>query len=149
MMKPIRVQKLLLFVISLLVWRAAIPQSSPYTPKETEPPAKRAAQVKIAEGPSLESFRNNEAIIRWTSNNPGGTDEHYGIVQYGTDPKELTQTAKGHIRLNREHPATVFRVRLPDLKPGTTYYYRVDSAEANGTSDGVKSSIYHFVAPNN
>ena len=147
MMRLIRVQKLLL-VIGLLVWREAIPQSSPYTPKEIEPPAKKAAHVKITEGPSLESFRNNEAIIRWTSDNPGGTDEHYGIVQYGTDPKQLTQTAKGHIRLNREHPTTVFRVRLPDLKPGTTYYYRVDSAEANGTSDGVKSSIYHFVAPN-
>jgi Purple acid Phosphatase, N-terminal domain len=140
--------KMLFLLISLLVLREAIAQTSPYAPKEIPPPAKRTAQVKITQGPSLESFRNNEAIIRWTSNNPGGTDEHYGIVQYGTDPKDLNQTAKGHIRLNREHPTTVFRVRLPDIKPGTTYYYKVDSAEADGTRDGIKSSVYHFVAPN-
>jgi Purple acid Phosphatase, N-terminal domain len=144
--------KILFLLISLLVLRAAIAQTSPYNPKDMpqniEPPAKKAAHVRITEGPSLEMFRYNEAIIRWTSNNPGGTDEHYGIVQYGTDPKQLNQTAKGHIRLNRQHPTTVFRVRLPDLKPGTTYYYRVDSANADGTRDGVKSSVYHFVAPN-
>jgi phosphodiesterase/alkaline phosphatase D-like protein len=144
--------KILFLLISLLILRAAIAQTSPYTPKDIpqniEPPAKKAAQVRITEGPSLELFRNNEAIIRWTSNNPGGTDEHYGIVQYGTDPKDLNQTAKGHIRLNREHPTTVFRVRLSDLKPGTTYYYTVDSADADGRRDGVKSSVYHFVAPN-
>ncbi len=57
--------------------------------------------------------RYNEAIIRWTSNNPGGTDEHWGVVKYGTDPDTLNLTAKGHIRLNRQHPYTVFRVRVP------------------------------------
>jgi hypothetical protein len=36
------------------------------------PPAKRAARAQITEGPSLESFGDhNQAIIRWTSNNPG------------------------------------------------------------------------------
>src|SRR5438045_1621448 len=90
------------------------------------PPAKRAARVQITEGPSLESFGyHNQAIICWTSNNPGGSDEHYGVVYYGTDPDHLIQMAKGHIRLNRTHSYTVFRVRLLDLKPGTTYYYTV------------------------
>ena len=41
------------------------------------------------------------AIVRWTTNNPGGSDEHFGVVHYGTDPKYMTDTAKSHIRLNR------------------------------------------------
>jgi hypothetical protein len=99
-------------------------QRTPYTPKGSiPPPAKKAARVQITEGPALESFRYNEAIIRWTSNNPGGTDEHFGLVKYGTDPDHLNLTAKSHIRLNRNHPDTVFRVRVSGLKPGMTYYY--------------------------
>jgi phosphodiesterase/alkaline phosphatase D-like protein len=117
----------------------------PYKAKPI-PPAKRAARVQITQGPALELFRNNEAIIRWTSNNPGGTDEHFGIVTYGTSPHQLNQTAKGHIRLNQNHPYTVFRVRVDGLKPGVTYYYKVNSTAADGTDDGVKSAIYHFTA---
>jgi hypothetical protein len=51
------------------------------------PPAKAAAHVHIISGPALESVRDNIAIIQWTSNHPGGSDEHFGIVHYGTDPK--------------------------------------------------------------
>jgi phosphodiesterase/alkaline phosphatase D-like protein len=122
-------------------------QTSPYTAKDIPPPAAKAARVQITEGPDLELFRSNEAIIRWTSTNPGGTDEHFGLVKYGTDPNHLDRTAKGHIRLNRGHSYTVFRVRLPGLKPGTMYYYTVASIDADGTPDPVKSGIYHFTAP--
>jgi phosphodiesterase/alkaline phosphatase D-like protein len=111
------------------------------------PPAKRAARVHITQGPSLESVRDNEAIITWTSNNPGGTDEHFGLVRYGTDPEHLTQTAKSHIRLNQNHSYTVFRVRVDGLKPQTTYYYTVDSMQATGQSDGVQSKLAHFANP--
>jgi len=122
-------------------------QTSPYTAKDIPPPAKKAAGVQITEGPALEMFRNNEAIIRWTSNNPGGSDEHFGVVKYGTDPNHLNQTAKSHIRLNRNHPYTVFRVRVEGLNPGTTYYYSVSSMNADGTEDAVKSVVSHFTAP--
>jgi hypothetical protein len=137
-----------LFVLAaglLLSWPVAaqVPQ---YTAKDIPPPARKAARVQITEGPALELFRDNEAIIRWTSNNPGGSDEHFGLVKYGTDPHNLYMTAKGHIRLNQTHPYTVFRVRLEDIKPGATYYYTVDSMEANGELDGVKSNVYHFTA---
>jgi hypothetical protein len=137
-----------LFVVAaglLLSWSTAA-QVSHYTANDIPPPTRRAAQVHITEGPALELFRNNEAIIRWTSNNPGGTDEHFGFVKYGTDPRNLNLTAKSHIRLNQNHPYTVFRVLLEDIKPGTTYYYSVDSMEATGELDGVKSNVYHFIA---
>jgi phosphodiesterase/alkaline phosphatase D-like protein len=107
-------------------------------------PAKREARVQITEGPELESATDTRAIIRWTSNNPGGTDEHFAVAHYGTSPTALNLTAKSHIRLNQTHSYTVFRVRLEDLKPQTTYYYVVDSMEADGTSDGVKSAVKQF-----
>jgi hypothetical protein len=88
--------------------------------------------------------REHLTIIRWTTNNPGGSPEHFGVVHYGTDPKNLNQTAKSPIRLNPDHPSTIFRVRMDDLKPRITYYYTVGSMEANDTSDGVKTPVYHF-----
>jgi len=146
-MKLIYTNKLPLLVASLIVLRPLAAQVSPYAPKPVEPPAKKAINVQITEGPSLEIFRNNEAIIRWTSTNPGGSDEHWAVVHYGTNASQLTETAKGHIRLNRGHSYTVFRVRVPDLKSGTTYYYTVNSMNADGTEDGVKSGTYQFTAP--
>jgi hypothetical protein len=86
-------------------------------------------------------------IINWTTNNPGGSPVHYGIVHYGTDANSLIETAKSPIRLNPDHTSTVFRVRIDDLKPRTTYYYTVDSMEATGKSDGVKSPVNHFTTP--
>ncbi len=108
------------------------------------PSAKKAARVRITKGPEIESVRENLTIITWTSNNPGGSPEHFGVVHYGTDPKNLTQTAKSHIRLNPSHSYTVFRVRIDDLPAKTTYYYKVDSMEAKGRSDGVISPVKKF-----
>jgi hypothetical protein len=111
------------------------------------PPQKRAEHVEITKAPELELALDNMAIVRWTATNPRGDDEHYGVVHYGTDPEDLSQTAKGHIRLNRAHPETIFRVRMQDLKPQTTYYYRVSSMGADGESDGVESPVNNFTTP--
>jgi phosphodiesterase/alkaline phosphatase D-like protein len=111
------------------------------------PPAKRAERVEITKGPELELATDRLTIIRWTTNNPGGSDVHYGIVHYGTDPKDLSQTAKSPIRLNQGHPYTRFRVRMEGLKPQTTYYYRISSEESNGKTDGVKSTVKKFTTP--
>jgi phosphodiesterase/alkaline phosphatase D-like protein len=111
------------------------------------PPAKKAERVEITKGPELELATNHLTIIRWTVNNPGGSDVHYGIVRYGTDPKDLSQTAKNPIRLNQGHQYTTFRVRIEGLKPQTTYYYTVTSEESNGKSDGVKSAVNKFITP--
>jgi hypothetical protein len=83
----------------------------------------------------------------WITNNPGGSPVHYGVVHYGLDRRNLSETAKSPIRLNPDHPSTVFRVRMDDLKPGTTYYYTVGSMESNGTDDGTKSDVKQFTTP--
>jgi hypothetical protein len=111
------------------------------------PPAQRAARVEMTQAPTLESAKDTWAIIRWTSSNPGGDDEHFGIVHFGTSAGDLSQTAKSHIRLNRSHPDTVFRVMLNNLKPGTTYYYTVGSMAANGADDQVQSTVRQFTTP--
>jgi hypothetical protein len=103
--------------------------------------------VRVTEGPAIESAKGNLIIIRWTSNNPGGTDEHFGVVHYGTDPGHLRQTAQSPVRLNQNHALTVFRVRVDGLRPQTTYYFAVDSMQGNGRSDGVKSAVNHFTSP--
>jgi hypothetical protein len=124
---------------SLLSSNPMVAQVSPTTPK--------AARVQITEGPEVELSRVYLTIITWTSNNPGGSPEHYGIVHYGTDPKNLSQTAKSPIRLNPGHSSTIFRVRMEGLKPRTTYYYTVGSMEADGTDDGTKSTVKQFTTP--
>jgi len=111
---------------------------------QLSPSAKKAESVKITQGPEIERADSYLTIVRWTTNNPGGSPEHYGVVHYGTNPKDLSQTAKNPIRLNPGYPDTVFRVRIEGLQPATTYYYKVDSMEANGTGDGVKSTVNHF-----
>ena len=102
-------------------------------------PAKRPERVEIT--------NDQFTIIRWNTNNPGGADVHYGIVQYGTDPNDLSRTAKSPIRINRAQTHTTFRVRITGLKPQTTYYYRVTAEDSTGTSDSVKSTVSKFTTP--
>ena len=124
---------------SLLSLHPMVAQVSPSTPK--------AARVRITQGPEIELSKSFLTIIRWTTNNPGGSDVHYGIVHYGTDPQDLSQTAKSPLRLNQGHSETIFRVRMTGLTPRTTYYYWVTSVESNGKSDGVKSTVKQFTTP--
>jgi cytochrome c peroxidase len=120
---------------------------NPYQPTPILPPAKKAEHVEILQGPALEFARDDFAIIRWAANNPGGSDEQFAVIHYGTDPGLLSRTAKSPIRLNRSHPETVFRVRLDGLKPLTTYYYRVTSMDGGGMSEGARSPVEQFTTP--
>jgi hypothetical protein len=129
---------------SLLFSNSIAAQVSPYGPKTLPPPAPKAAHVEITQGPELDMARTSFAFIRWTTNNPGGTDVHFGVVHFGTDPKELNQTAKNPVHLNRSHPDTIFRVRVDGLSPQTRYYYSVESTSSTGTSDGIKSDVKQF-----
>jgi hypothetical protein len=127
--------KVLLTLSILVLSGSLLAQESPTTPK--------AARVQIIQGPEI-ALASWFTVIRWTTNNPGGSPVHYGVVHYGTDPKDLSQTAKNPIRLNPYHSETVFRVHLYNLKPRTTYYYTVDSMESTGKSDRVTSPVQSF-----
>jgi phosphodiesterase/alkaline phosphatase D-like protein len=128
------------------LWCSSSFASRPVPDTKILPPAREAERVRVTEGPAIESARGKLIVIKWTSNNPGGTDEHFGVVHYGTDPEHLNQTAKSPVRLNQNHASTVFRVRVGGLEPQTTYYYSVDSMQGNGKSDGVKSAVNRFTS---
>jgi Purple acid Phosphatase, N-terminal domain len=108
------------------------------------PTTNKALGVRITQGPEIERADPDFAIIRWTSNNPGGSPEHYGVVRYGTDPTKLNQTREIADQGEPGPSYTVLRMRMDGLKPRTTYYYTVDSTEANGKGDGAKSAVKHF-----
>jgi phosphodiesterase/alkaline phosphatase D-like protein len=136
----------LLLKLAITASAGALLASNPM-PAQVSPTTQKAARVRITQGPELELAKTQLTIIRWTTNNPGGSPVHYGIVRYGTDPKNLSQTARSPLRLNPDHPSTIFRVRMDDLKPGTTYYYTVGSMGADGADDGTKSTVKQFTTP--
>jgi hypothetical protein len=51
------------------------------------PPAEKAARVRITQGPELELANGYLTIIRGTTNNPGGSDEHFGALRYGSQKR--------------------------------------------------------------
>jgi hypothetical protein len=134
-------------LLRLTVTAAGCLLSSNSLPAQESPTTPKAHGIRITQGPEVEMSKEFLTIIRWTTNNPGGSPVHYGIVHYGTDPKNLSQTAQNPIRLNPDHPSTIFRVRMDALKPGTTYYYTVAAREANGTEDNMKSTVKQFKTP--
>jgi len=58
------------------------------------PPAPRAEHVEIIKGPALEISHDDVAIVRWTTNNPGGDDDHYSVIHYATDHAEVPSLAE-------------------------------------------------------
>jgi hypothetical protein len=101
-----------------------------------------SSQVKAT--PMIESTTDTLAFISWTTQNPGGTILHYAVVRYGKDPNHLDLTAESPTRINPMRSEMVFRVRMGDLEPGTTYYYKVFSKQANGMSDPATSAVSQF-----
>jgi hypothetical protein len=100
--------------------------------------------------PMVESISETLAFISWTTQNPGGTILHYAVVHYGKDPNHLDMTAESPTRINQSHSEMVFRVRIYDLQPGTKYYYKVSSRQADGVSDPATSAVNQFTtAPTN
>ena len=151
-MKKMRLRLAIIVILAITLILAITPLSGSLLSTNSAiaqllPPNAKTAHVQITQGPELELASTYLTIVRWTTNNPGGADEHFGVVHYGTDPKDLSASAKNPIRLNRGHSYTVFRVRLNGLKPKTTYYYKVTSMGSDGRSDGEESAVNRFTTP--
>src|SRR5260370_12060177 len=87
-------------------WFGTSPAAAQFVPS-----SKKVDRMEVRQGPEIELNREHLAIIRWTSNNPGGSPEHFPVVHYGTDPKKLNLPATSHIRLTPSHHYTFFLVR--------------------------------------
>src|SRR5882724_2949761 len=86
-------------VLALIAAMAASLICSNSTGAQQPPGSEQAGRVQIIVAPSLESTWEKRAIIRWTSTTPVGSDQHFGVVHYGTDPENLSKTAKSPLRL--------------------------------------------------
>jgi phosphodiesterase/alkaline phosphatase D-like protein len=118
--------------ISLLIF-------SVETASQERPVSKKAARVQIIKGPAVESSTDNSAIIRWTTNTGGSLIER-SVVHYGTEPKDLSRRAESPNRWNQNLPFMIHRVNVMNLKPGTTYYYTIESVRGDDTPLGEKSN---------
>jgi phosphodiesterase/alkaline phosphatase D-like protein len=81
-------------------------------------------RVKITAGPTLEEVTANSATVAWSTNLKGSAR-----VTYGTDPNNLTQFAEAPWGAG----GLTHRVELRNLQPNTTYYFRVETGQAQGT----------------
>jgi phosphodiesterase/alkaline phosphatase D-like protein len=131
-------------VVWLFAVAAALSGSDPAAADDPSPVNLRKDPVRITEGPEVERTTDTWAIIRWTTTKVGGTSLRYGVVHYGTDPHALSQTAKSPNRLNPALPSMTFRVQMNRLKPGMTYYYRVESVDALDIAEGSESPVNQF-----
>jgi hypothetical protein len=95
--------------------------------------AQESPNVKITQGPRVEDVTPITAIIAWSTNVNAGT-----VVKYGTDPKNLDQTAQS------PWGGFTHRVLISNLKPDTTYYFQAESGQAQGTGTSVTSGISQF-----
>src|SRR6266550_3940710 len=98
-------------------------------------PAPQAGQdIRITNGPMLEEVNGNAVVIAWSTDVPSSSR-----VWYATDKNNLTHVAEAP-----ENGSNTHRVRIDNLRPDTTYYFQVESAQSRGNrgqgeSEGVLS----------
>ena len=98
-------------------------------------PAPQAGQdIRITNGPILEEVSGNAVVIAWSTDVPSSSR-----VWYATDKNNLT-----HVAESPENGSNTYRVRIDNLRPNTTYYFQVESAQSRGNrgqgeSEGVLS----------
>ena len=93
-----------------------------------------AEDVKITRGPVVEHTSANSAVIAWSTNVPSST-----VVKYGTDENHLTATAQ------MPWGGLTHRVTIKNLEPGRTYYFQVDSGEADSSGTTAMSEVGSFI----
>ena len=111
-----------LFTLALILVAPYLPQDEP-----------RHEPVKIINGPVVEMVTDSSAQIAWSTNENSGT-----ILRYGTERDNLEQS-KGMPWGGLTH-----RVLLKDLNPGTTYYFKAESDDGQGTGTRDQSALACF-----
>jgi hypothetical protein len=93
----------------------------------------RHEPVKIINGPVVEMVTDSQAQIAWSTNENSGT-----VLHYGADAGKLDQTA------GMPWGGLTHRVFLRDLTPSTTYYFKAESNDGQGTGTRDESAIACF-----
>lgn len=95
--------------------------------------AQQSQNLQITNGPVVESVTGNSAEIAWSTNVNSAS-----VIKYGTDKNKLDQTAQA------PWGGVTHRITLQNLQPNTTYYFQVESQQAQGTGTGATSGISQF-----
>lgn len=100
----------------------------------------RAEGVRITDGPRVEGVGDTWAVIAWTTNTGSSS-----LVHFGMDPNNMGDTAQAPYSDNEKSVnGQNHRVRLNNLKPGTNYYFVVESGQGEGTGTDSRSSRGQF-----
>jgi hypothetical protein len=108
--------------------RAVQQMPTPVTPIGTAENA-----VQITNGPVVEVVTDTTAQIAWSTNVNCGT-----TLRYGTDPSHLEQSA------GMPWGGLTHRVTLKNLNPNTTYYFKAESGEGQGTGSHAETAQSSF-----
>ncbi|HEY3769895.1 MAG TPA: fibronectin type III domain-containing protein [Candidatus Angelobacter sp.] len=89
--------------------------------------------VQITNGPVVEHVTDTTAEIAWSTNVNSGTALHYG-------------TDATHLDLSVGMPWGGFthRVSIKNLKPNTTYYFKAESGQGQGTGTQAETAQASF-----
>ncbi len=94
---------------------------------------------RITNGPVVERVGNTWATVAWSTNTGGSS-----VVRYGRDPNHLDRRAQAPYAVDKGRPGETHRVKIDHLRPGTTYYYVVDSGQGQGTGTEARSRVEQF-----
>jgi phosphodiesterase/alkaline phosphatase D-like protein len=89
--------------------------------------------VQITKGPVVEHSDANSAVLAWSTNVAASA-----VVKYGTDQNNLTQSTQA------PWGGLTHRVTIKNLEPGKTYYYQIQSAQAEGTGTAALGPVGTF-----
>ena len=89
--------------------------------------------VEITQGPVVEHVTDTTAEIAWSTNVNSGTALHYG-----SDPSHLDQT------VGMPWGGLTHRVIIKNLKPNTTYYFKAESGQGQGTGTLAETAQVSF-----
>jgi hypothetical protein len=108
--------------------QVATVQQLPVMPVDT---TRRA--VQITQGPVVEHVTDTTAEIAWSTNVNSGT-----ALRYGTDPSHMDQTA------GMPWGGLTHRVTIKNLQPNTTYYFKAESGQGQGTGTQAETAQASF-----
>ena len=99
-------------------------------------------QVRITNGPSLDTVNGNSVVITWNTDQPSSSR-----VWWSKGKNNLTHLAEGPESGQNNH-----KVEILNLEPNTTYYFTVESGQTRGTkaeNEAETPNVYSFttVAP--
>jgi hypothetical protein len=99
----------------------------------------RAPAERITNGPVVENVGDSWATVAWSTDTGGSS-----VVHYGTDRDRLTQMAETPYDVSKGDHGVTHRVKIDHLRPGTRYYYVVDSGQGQGTGTEARSRVEEF-----